>query len=185
MVAVVSEDRLNAAWTRLVRWAVGFLAVKSVDACALYFGRVVAINGAKVDVQLDTAAIPSPSGVPLYLGFPASSVEGIENSRVLVGFRNGDISQPYAIAFEFNATATLVSIGNSSPKEAARKGDAISHGTIAFVAAGSTSITSLTITYTPGDGGAQQVISLTPAGTGALTIGEKIAAGSSSVKIGD
>lgn len=179
MVAVVSEDRLNAAWTRLVRWAVGFLAVKSVDACALYFGRVVAINGAKVDVQLDTAAIPSPSGVPLYLGFPASSVEGIENSRVLVGFRNGDISQPYAIAFEFNATASLVAIGNLSPKEAVRKGDAVNAGSLSGTVMVSGAPVAVQFTYTSADG-----VPGAPGPT-ALMSGGKNTGGSAHVKIGD
>lgn len=181
VAAVVSVDRLNAAWSALLNLFMGRKAVKTVDACALYFAKVVAIDGSKVDVQLDTTEIPSPTSIPLYLGLPSSTVEGIVGSRVLVGFRNGDPSQPYAIAFEFNSDSSLITIGTSSPKEAARKDDAITHGTILFTFVPGSGAASLSVVYTPGDGSGVQSL---PAGSGTLTIHELIGAGSSAVKIG-
>jgi hypothetical protein len=146
MVAVMSQDRLNAAWTKLARWAVGLFAAKSVDACALYWGKVAAINGAKVDVTLDTQDIPSPSGVPLLLGLPASAVDGIEGQRVLVGYRNGDLSQPYALLFEFNAAASAISIGTNDLQPAARATDPVQITGGAYTAA------SLTLAVKDGNG---------------------------------
>lgn len=124
-MAVVSEigDRLSAAFLKLLRAFLGFKAAKSIDACALYFGKVVKVTGSKVEVQLDSPDIGSPTSIPLYLGFPGSSVAGIEGSRVLVGFRNGDPTQAYAIAFEFSSTVSAITIGQSSPQPAARTGD--------------------------------------------------------------
>lgn len=186
----MSMDRLNDVWTRLVRLAVGMLAPKTVDACALYWGTVAAINGSKVDVTLDTNQIPSPSNVPLFLGLPSSTVEGIAGQRVLVGFRNGDISQPYAIAFEFSATSSLITIGTSTPKEAARKDDAVKVNAIS--AATGTSLTfsvvdslgvSGTINITVG-GGALVVVLAPPTMTAPFTHNGTITAGSSHVKIG-
>lgn len=113
MVAAVSMDRLQDAWERLLNAFLGRKAAKTIDACALYFGRVVKVDGAKVDVQLDTDQIASPSGVPLYVGYPGS-VTVPTGTRVLVGFRNGDPSQPYAIAFEQGTSATLTLIAGST-----------------------------------------------------------------------
>ncbi len=125
MVASMSIDRLNAAFGSLLNLFLGRDAVKQVDACARYWGVVAKVSGAKIDVTLDTTDIPSPSGVPLYLGIPSSSVSDIEGMRVLVGFRNGDLSQPFVDDFEQAMGNAIINIGQTSPKGAARKGDDI------------------------------------------------------------
>jgi hypothetical protein len=129
MVAAMSAvDRVEKAWGALVDWWIGRKAVKTVDACAMYWGRVVKVDRNKVDVQLDTDQIASPSNVPLYLGFPGSSVTLSGGERVLVGFRNGDPAQPYAIAFEFSSPFSQITIGSTRPARAARQGDPVNLG---------------------------------------------------------
>jgi hypothetical protein len=116
MVAIMSSvgDRFAAVWLALINLFIGRKAVKTVDACALYWGVIVKASGNKVDVRLDTDQIASPSNVPLYLGLPGSSVTLQGGERVLVGFRNGDPTQPYAIAFEFSASMLTVSVTAST-----------------------------------------------------------------------
>ncbi len=129
MSAAPPLDRLSAALLAIVNALLGRKAVKTIDACALYWGVIAKQSGNLVEVMLDSKEIASPAGtvVPLYLGFPGSSV-ACAGARALVGFRNGDPTQPYAIAFEFNSPYTAIAIGNDSPKEAARKGDAVNLG---------------------------------------------------------
>ncbi len=182
MVAVVSADRLDSVWTRLLNAFLGRKAVKQVDACARFWGKVSKVSGAKVDVTLDASEIPSPSGVPLYLGLPGSSVDGIEGQRVLVGFRNGDLTQPFVDDFEQASGYGTITIGQDSPKAAAREGDPITHGTIAFTFNPGTGGASLAIVYVPGDGTATQTLA---AGTGTLTVHEDVLSGSGTVEIGD
>ncbi len=172
---------MYSAWSAILDTIMGRKAAKTVDACAMYFGTVSKMSGNKIDVTLDSPDIANPVGIPVYLGFPSSTVEGIEGQRVLVGFRNGDPTQGYAIAFEFSSTSSLITIGTSNPKEAARKDDAITHGTIAYAFNPGTGGASLSIIYVPGDGTTTQTLA---AGTGTLTIHENIGAGSAHVKIG-
>lgn len=120
MVAVVSTDRLSAVWSALLNAFLGRKAVKTVDACALYAGKVVKVNGGIVDVQLETADIASPSGIALLVAMPgALTLAGGES--VLVGFRNGDPSQPYVFgmvqgtsAAEETIAATKLYLGAKS-----------------------------------------------------------------------
>lgn len=124
----MSMDRLGAAFLGLLRSFLGFNAAKSVDATARFWGKVVKVNGTQIDVLLDSTAIASPSGVTLYLGLPNCTVTGIEGARVLIGFRNGDPSQPFADDFEQSSPVGTITIGQSSPQPAARKGDPVSLG---------------------------------------------------------
>lgn len=98
------------ALVSIVRSALGHLVAGPVDLLALYPGRVVAQSADKtrVDVQLDTDRIPSPSNIPLRLGIPGASVtlNLAGNVRVLVGWEGGDSTKPYAQLFEPSA-ATL------------------------------------------------------------------------------
>lgn len=106
-------ERLSVAWTNIVNVLLGRKAVKTVDACAMYWGRVVKVNGGLVDVQLDSPDIASPTGIPIYLSIPgALTLAGGE--RVLVGFRNGDPSQPYVFGVEQGTSATEAVVAASS-----------------------------------------------------------------------
>lgn len=93
---------------RIVRRLLGYYSAGPVDYLALYPGRVVSQSGSKVDVQLDTDRIPSPSNVPLRLGVPGATanLNVAGGVRVLVGWDGGDPQKPYAHLFDQSA-ATL------------------------------------------------------------------------------
>lgn len=73
-----------------------------------------------------------------------------------------------------------VNVANGS-NGAARQGDAVGNGTIAFNFGAGTGAATLSIVYKPGDGSATQTLAT---GSGTLTLKELIQAGSSKVKIG-
>jgi hypothetical protein len=75
-----------------------------------------------------------------------------------------------------------IQLGGTTP--AARKGDGVGNGVLAMSAPPGTSITSIAIQYTPGDGSAVQSGTLNPGGAVILTIKEKITGGSSVVQLG-
>lgn len=75
-----------------------------------------------------------------------------------------------------------VQLGDGATKEVARKGDGVGAGTLVFTFVPGAGGASLAITYNPGDGGAPQVLA---AGTGTITVGEKITGGSSHIKAVD
>lgn len=130
-------DRLGDVFERLLNAFLGRNAVKAIDACAFYPGFVVkqTSDGRKVDVVLDVdpLLIPSPSNVPLLNGMPGvtAKVTAGKTAYVLVGFWNGDLSQPYALgAWIGNETCTsldieaqAVTINSSGAAAAVRVGD--------------------------------------------------------------
>lgn len=165
MVAVVSTDRLSAVWSALLNAFLGRKAVKTVDACALYWGVVVKVNGAKLDVMLDSKDIASPTGIPLLVGISgALTLTGGE--RVLVGFRNGDPSQPYVFGIEQGTSAqettiaaSLLFLGKKSGSQlVALDGDAVNCGTLTLTVV----MGVLGGSYTDGLGNTTPVTSGTP-----------------------
>jgi hypothetical protein len=100
------NDRFAAAWGKLLNFFLGRKAVKTVDACTLYRGRVVKQAGRFVDVVLDCPDIASPSNVPLLLGLPGATVSITPPAFVRVGFWDGDPSKPYALEWEGGETVT-------------------------------------------------------------------------------
>lgn len=75
-----------------------------------------------------------------------------------------------------------VLLGDGATKEVARKGDGVGAGTLEFTFGAGSGAATLSIVYTPGDGGAIQTL---VAGTGTITIGEKITGGSDHIKAVD
>lgn len=134
-------DRFAAAWGRLLNRFLGRAVVKTIDACALYSGRVVKVSGALVDIQLDTAALASPVGVTLLVAIPgALTLAGGEG--VLVGFKNGDPSQPYVfgmlqgtIAAEATIAAVSLYLGaKAGAKAVVVDGDQVNCGILTITA---------------------------------------------------
>ncbi len=157
-----------------------------------YDAKVVTDHG---DGTVDVIAYRSPSegkapafqvsNVQLFCGVPGSKVKTLTGEAVTLAFFGGDPQKPFAMSMKQDA--------NVDPtKKVARMGDDIGNGTLQISgvagAAGAPSLTGVTITYTPGDGSPPQttVVSVaTPAGTGSLTIKEKIKSGSARLLVGD
>lgn len=109
-------NRGTEALERIIRRVLGYASAGPVDYLALYPGRVVSQAGSKVDVQLDTDRIPSPSNVPLRLGIPGATVDlnvggGV---RVLVGWDGGDPQKPYAHLFDQSAATLQLNLAAST-----------------------------------------------------------------------
>lgn len=189
MSAPVS-DRLAAAWLALCNAFMGRKAVKQVDACARYWGTVSKASGAAFDVMLDSADIASPSGLALQLGLPGCTVSGIVGLRVLVGFRDGDLTKPFAETFEQGIGTPTITIGTGTAHAAARETDATGSGSVTAVVAQAGPTVTVTFAFVPQGGGAPVpwfAFSATGAGTpGTYTMNlpGKIMAGSAHVSIG-
>jgi len=78
-----------------------------------------------------------------------------------------------------------IHLGRGATKGVARKDDKAGGGTLVMVGAGTTALTAITVTYTPGDGSAQQTGTINPGGTVTLNVKEKITSASAHVKAVD
>lgn len=170
--------------------AIARLETAPLDYYALYQCQVVAQSSdlTTVDVQPTSpndARIPGLQSVPVRAG-SATKVQFVQGAKVLLGWDGGDPSLPYVCCgLSSDSVQRIKMAGN---KDAARKGDGVGNGTLTFSGSGSSSLTSITITYQPGDANqpVQGPSTITPAGPGAtFTLYELITSGSSKVGIGD
>lgn len=95
-----------------------------LDHLALYPARVVAQNGALLDLQPDSARVPPCAGISIRHGLPGVAVTVPVGTRVLLGFAGGDPSAPYAALWEPGEVTTVAVNGGSA--RAAREGDSVS-----------------------------------------------------------
>jgi hypothetical protein len=123
-------DRLKSGLASFVRGV-----FPRMDYLARYPGRVVQQGGANsFDFQPDSPGVPGLSGVPLRLPFPGCTlqVDATQSPRCLLGFANGDPSQPFLELWEVPGLSSLTvdpaASVNLGPASAAvgRVGDAIS-----------------------------------------------------------
>jgi hypothetical protein len=106
-----SDDRLKDAFAAAVR-----ASLPPLTFFACHWARVIAQNGATVDVEIENPTIakflPSMSGVPLMMPAPGATMQMAAIGRVLIGWSDGDQSRPFAIAYDV-ATALIELVLNS------------------------------------------------------------------------
>lgn len=128
----------------------------------------------KVDaVPIDGGDVPLPDivGAPFLPGLMGERIVPAIGSTCIVAFRNGDPKKPVVIAGDYDNAPAFVRIAGGT-KKAARKGDAISAGTLTVGGAAG-----VTISWTPPGG-----VPTTPGPTVSLT-GLEIDEGSDAVEI--
>lgn len=130
MVLGVNVDRLKAGLVNFVRGV-----FPRLDYYALYSGKVISQGGSNsFDFQPDNQKVPGVSGVPVRMGLPGVTVQLALGSspRCLLGFLEGDPSQPFLALWEQPGLDTLTvdpaATVNLGPAAAAvgRVGDAVS-----------------------------------------------------------
>lgn len=175
------DDRALHAFRELVRAVLPQLALLGVWEYRVEVGGATSVTCSPVDPSLGL-----PGGVvaqiwPSVLGEQVAMVPG---QRILLAFVNGDPSRAVALAGDPStrpATAALLGPGSA----AARVGDAVAAGTLAWAAAPSPP-GAIAVTYTP-TGGAPVVFTLTgtaaPA-AGTTPLAGTITSGSAKVTIG-
>ena len=172
------DDRALHAFRELVRAVLPQLALLGVWEYRVEVGGSSSVTCSPVDPSLGL-----PGGVvaqiwPSVLGEQVAMVPG---QRVLIAFVNGDPSRAVVLAGDPSsrpATATLLGPGSA----AARVGDAVAAGTLAWASAGGGTIA---VTYTPASG-APLVLTLTgtAAGPALVPVNGTVTSGSSKVTIG-
>lgn len=125
-------DRLRKAMFALSQRAAARTDV--IDYSRKYPATVVSQAGNLIDVQPDLVngkpLLDSMGNVPLWLGVPGASVNGITGGRVLIGWSGGDPSAPYATLFDGSETpdtvtmavAVLLALGGSGGQSTAMMG---------------------------------------------------------------
>jgi hypothetical protein len=106
-----AADRLRTAIAAAVQAAAA--RTDKIDYGRLYPAMVVSQAGSTIDVQPDQVngldLLPDMAAVPLLLGLPGASVNGVAGGRVQIGWLGGDPSKPFAISFDSsNSVQTLV-----------------------------------------------------------------------------
>ena len=104
-------DRLRAALDAIAQDATA--RTDRIDYSRTYPATVIQQSGSTVDVQPDQVEgqdlLADMAGVPLLLGLPGASADGTTGGKVMIGWRGGDPSQPFAVSFDAsNAVSTLV-----------------------------------------------------------------------------
>ncbi len=177
-------DRIKAAFLAFFR-----SLFPRISYLAYYPGTVEKQSSdlAFVDVTPDDRVnLPGCPNVPLRLGVPGATAQLQQGTRVLLGFDAGDPQRPFAFLFDPSSVTIKLTIQanaieinpDSSPKESARKGDAVDGGKLAFL-------------FSPGGGGASLDIQhvapggIPPVGYTLVSWPGKINAGSGTVKVGD
>ncbi len=172
------DDRALHAFRELVRAVLPQLALLGVWEYRVEVGGSSSVTCSPVDPSLGL-----PGGVvaqiwPSVLGEQVAMVPG---QRILLAFINGDPARAVALAGDPStrpATAALLGPGSA----AARVGDAVAAGTLAWASAGGGTIA---VTYTPASG-APLVLTLTgtAAGPALVPVTGTVTSGSSKVTIG-
>jgi hypothetical protein len=109
---VTDVDRMRKAFAALAQASLA--RIDKIDYGRHYSARVVAQSGATIDVQPDQVGgkdlLPDMANVPLLLGLPGASVDGVQGGRVTVGWLGGDPSNPYAVAFDAESAVKKIVI---------------------------------------------------------------------------
>lgn len=112
-------DRIRKGLVLLVREA-----LSSVDYFALYEATVVSQNAnGTLELRTETSKLPGLQQVPIRHGIPGVEVDVVAGGRVLVGFRNGDPSRPFAALWDAATVSEIRLAGGSSA--VVRSGDSI------------------------------------------------------------
>jgi hypothetical protein len=102
-VSAVDLDRLKAAFDQAVEYA-----LPQVDYHALYATQVVAQNAdGTLDLQPSRSDWPTQKKIPFRCGIPGVSITVNVGAQVLLGWVNGDPSNPYAALWPTGAPGDL------------------------------------------------------------------------------
>lgn len=105
-------DRVRRAMFALAQQAASRTDV--IDYSRKYPATVVSQAGNLIDVQPELVngkpLLADMADVPLWLGVPGASVNGITGGRVMVGWSGGDPSAPYATLFDGGETPGTVTL---------------------------------------------------------------------------
>ncbi len=104
-----TTDRLKGSFRKIVRGA-----QNPTEYLGLHMATVVSQAGGTIDVApVNSSRVPPMSGVPLFASPAQWSMILQSGGRVLVGWSSGDPSQPFAVAFDANVRAQVLSIATS------------------------------------------------------------------------
>lgn len=121
------DDRIKGPLSRFIDQVTA-----GVDYFGLYISKVVQQNtDLTLELHPDDPKVPDHSNVPINHGIPGMTVKVAAGARVLLGFVNGDPTQPYAALWESASVTelvlngTTVKVGADDATEAAIHGDAL------------------------------------------------------------
>jgi len=106
--SITDIDRARKALFRLAQRAASRTSV--IDYSRRYPAQIVSQDGNTIDVLPDSPLLTDMAGVPLWLGVPGASVNGIVGGRCLVGWKGGDPGQPYATLFDGSEAPQTVTL---------------------------------------------------------------------------
>lgn len=107
-------------------------AIPGIDFFALYEATVKAQSAdlTTVDLQPADSRLPGMGKVPLRHGLPGCKVQIANGSKVLLGWKAGDPSQPYAALWAGSESVQSIQLAGNTP--VARQGDGCDGGTLVF-----------------------------------------------------
>ena len=148
----MSMDSSEAGSGGRLRRALGGIlggVLRRIDYLALYQAEVVSQSGQKLEVRPLDSRFPELSEVPIWHGLPGVEVEVKKGSLVLIGFRDGDPTRPFAMLWNAESLTDLkltaggkVTIEASGPVEVKSGGDVkvTAKGSAAVEAQGSATV---------------------------------------------
>lgn len=133
---MMDTDRLKRALTSIVSGILG-----RIDYLALYQAEVVSQSGQTLEVRPLDQRFPDMDEVPIWHGLPGVEVTVKKGAVVLIGFRDGDPTRPFAMLWQ-SETLSDVKLTASGKVEISASGDvSVSAGGSASVSAsGSVSV---------------------------------------------
>lgn len=113
----MDSDRLKRALASLVSGIMG-----RVDYLALYQAEVMSQDGQTLEVRPLDARFPDMDEVPIWHGLPGVEVTVQKGAIVLIGFRDGDPTRPFAMLWQ-SESLTDVKLTASGKVEVSAGGD--------------------------------------------------------------
>lgn len=113
----MDSDRLKRALAALVSGIMG-----RVDYLALYQAEVMSQDGQTLEVRPLDARFPDMDEVPIWHGLPGVEVTVQKGAIVLIGFRDGDPTRPFAMLWQ-SESLTDVKLTASGKVEVSAGGD--------------------------------------------------------------
>lgn len=136
----MEADRIKGALQRLVQ-----AFTSRIDYLALYPARVVSQSGQTVELHPNDARIPDLTDVPLWHGLPGVEVEVENGANVLLGFRGGDPTRPFAMLWQAESLRTLTLTATGEVSISCNEASVSARGDVSVEAKGSAKVKGLTV----------------------------------------
>ena len=147
-----SADRIRKALGELVHGACGGIH-------GLHPAKVVSQKGQSLDLQPVASDMPDMADVPIWHGIPGVEVSVATGALVLMGFRNGDPAQPFAMLWQSESLTDItiratgkVSVSAGGNVEVEARGAASVKGATATVKADASATVDAPVIRLGGDG---------------------------------